>query len=313
MTLLQNINSKLERLIPITTPMAIALGFLFPGIFIHLRPFVIFLFGVMTFSGALKLRAKELGTAVRNPIPVIVFFISAHIIMPVIAKLASSFVFNDENIITGFVLVFASPAAVSGFFWVMIFKGDKALGLAIILLDTMLAPIVVPGTLSILLGQTITMDMTNIAISLFLMVVLPTILGVGTNEISKGKVPSAICPFIDPISKICLILVIAANASPVAPNIRLNDPLSWLTAAICIGLIIFGFVMIYLLDLLFKVRKDKRISLILLGGLRNNSASMTIAVTFFASPAVSLPVIMSLIFQQTIAAIAGKLITRKQS
>ncbi|MDR2964383.1 MAG: bile acid:sodium symporter family protein [Treponema sp.] len=307
----QNINRQLERLIPITTPAGIILGFLLPAVFINLRPLVPLLFGIMTFSGALKLKAAEMGASVKNPIPIALFFISAHIIMPVVSKLLVSLFIDDENILTGFILVFASPTAVSSFFWVMIFKGDKALGLTLILLDTMLAPIVVPGTLFILLGKTVAMDMTGIAISLFLMVVLPTILGVGTNEISRGKVPSIISPYLDPVSKICLILVIAANASPLASKIQFNDPLVWLTAIICIALIVIGFIIIYLFDILFKFKKDKGISLILMGGLRNNSAAMTIAVTFFANAAVSLPVIMSLIFQQTIAAFVGKLISKR--
>jgi hypothetical protein len=54
--------------------------------------------------------------------------------------------------------------------------------------------------------------------------------------------------------------------------------------------------------------------MIIAGGLRNNSAIMTIAVNFFPETA-ALPTLLSIMFQQTIMAIMGKVfsVERKQS
>lgn len=305
------INRYLDRLIPVTTPIAVILGLFLPAFFMPIRPYVIFLFGIMTFSGALKLTAGELGNAVKSPVPIALFFITAHIIMPVIALLSSSLFFTNPDIIAGFVLLFAGPTAVSGFIWVMIFKGDKALGLTLILLDTLLAPIVVPATLSILVGSKVAMDMSGIAISLIFMVVVPTILGVSINEFSSGKVPKIICPALDPFAKICLFLVITANSSAISKTVRFNDPLVWAVAALCIFLTTAGFIITKLLGSIGKCNEEKGISLVIAGGLRNNSAVMTIAVAFFPEAAV-LPTLLSLVFQQTIAAVMGKLIIKKK-
>ena len=304
------LNNHLGRLIPITTPMGIALGFFFPHIFIKLRPYVPWLFGMMTFSGALKLRASELTDAVRKPAPILLFFAASHVIMPLAALLSSSLVFENPDVIAGFVLLFAGPTAVSGFIWVAIFKGDKALGLTLILLDTLLAPLIVPGSVSILMGAKIAMDMSGIAISLLFMVVLPTILGVTLNETSRGRVSAVLCPSFDPAAKICLILVIAANASPVAPGIQFNDPLVWIAALVCVSLTIGGFFLAKLTSIIGKCGDDKSVSMVIAGGLRNNSAVMTIAVTFFPEAAV-LPTLLSIIFQQTIAAFIGKMLVKK--
>jgi len=307
---LGKVNSCLDRLIPITTPLAVALGIFLPNVFSPLRPFVILLFGIMTFSGALKLTVTELGDAVKNPMPIFLFFLSAHILMPLAALTSSSaFVFHPD-VIAGFVLLFAGPTAVSGFIWVTIFKGDKALGLTLILLDTLLAPIVVPATLFIFIGAKVEMDMSGIMLSLLLMVVVPTIIGVAINEISKAKIPSIICPWLDPSAKICLMLVIAANSSVIANTIRFNDPLVWKVAILCITLTSVGFLLAKLFGLIGKCDAEKNTSLIIAGGLRNNSAVMTIAVAFFPEAAV-LPVLLSLIFQQTVAAIMGKLVIRR--
>jgi predicted Na+-dependent transporter len=300
----------MDRFFPVTTALAVVLGLFFPGFFINLRPFVILLFGIMTFSGALKLTAHELGIAVKNPFPILIFFFTSHVLMPLAALLSSSLFFPDPDLVVGFILLFAGPTAVSGFIWVTIYKGDKALGLTLILLSTLLAPIVVPGTLSVLIGEKVTLDMSGIAVSLLFMVVIPTIIGVFINETSRGKIPKAICPGLDPFAKICLVLVIAANSSVVAPNIRFDDPLIWEVALLCIVLTVIGFLLAKLNGIIVKCNEQKNIALIFAGGLRNFSAVMTIAVTFFPE-ATALPTLLCIVFQQIIAAIMGKLIIKK--
>jgi tagaturonate reductase len=305
-------NRFLEKFMPATTPFSIVLGFLLPSVFSVLKPCVPLLFGLMTFSGALKLRAAELGKSFRSPLPILLFFAAAHVIMPVLAMFVSSAFFANNDVITGFVLLFSGPTAVSGFIWIIILKGDMALCLTLILLDTILAPIVVPGSISLLMGAKTIMDMTGIALSLLFMVVIPTIIGVTVNETSKGKIPAAICPFFDPFAKICLMLVIAANAAIVAPGIKLTNPLVWQVALLVIVLTSAGFLLVKLITVMGKCRNPKDITLIISGGLRNNSAVMTIAVAFFPEAAV-LPTLMSIICQQTIAAIMGKIFAQKQT
>lgn len=308
----QNINYKLERLIPVTTPFGILMGFLLPFVFINFRPFVPLLFGIITLAGALKLRAVELGATVKRPAAILLFFVTSHVLMPLLALFSSSLVFPGTDIITGFVLLFAGPTAVSGFFWVMIFRGNKAYGLSFILLDTVLAPFLVPLTLSVLLKETVSMDKSGIAFSLVLMVVIPTIAGVAVNEISRGKIPEYLCPYLDPVSKLTLILVIASNASPLAQAVRLSDPLVWKTAGVCILMTFTGFLLTKAASVVFKLDKDRSISLIIAGGLRNNSAVMTIAVTFL-SHAAALPILLSIVFQQSIMAIMGKLLIKSHN
>ncbi|MCL2209339.1 MAG: hypothetical protein FWC19_03780 [Treponema sp.] len=300
------INHRLDRLIPVTTPCSIALGFLLPAFFINLRPFIPWLFGIMTFSGALKLKASELKDAVRSPYPIFLFFAASHVIMPVISLAVSSVFFDDSDVITGFVLLFSGPTAVSGFIWVSIFRGDMALCLTLILLDTILAPLVVPGSISLLMGAKVALDMSGIAVSLLFMIVIPTAAGVAVNEASGAKIPKAICPCLDPLAKICLMLVIAANAAIIAPVIRFSDPLIWKAAVLVIILTFAGFALIKLITVTGRCGFPKDIAVIISGGLRNNSAVMTIAVAFFPQAAV-LPTLVSIIVQQSIAAIAGRM------
>ncbi|MDR3335277.1 MAG: bile acid:sodium symporter family protein [Treponema sp.] len=305
------LNIRLEQFMPVLTPTGVILGFLLPQLFIQLRPLVPWLFALMTLSGALKLRTKDLVQAVRYPIPIVLFFLCAHLIIPLIVLLTCTLIFRgDSDTISGYMLLFSVPTAVSGFIWVSIFRGDGALTLAIILLDTLVAPLVVPGTLSLFLGTKITLDISGMAVSLILMVVAPTIIGVLVNEGSQEKIPPVVSPYLNPLAKVCVVLVIAANTSPVAPRIHLDTPKVWIIAVLCILFSVLGYVCSRLTGIVARLNPEKKVSLFFTIGMRNISAATTIAIDFFPEAA-AFPALLGIVFQQTIAAIMGRLLLRK--
>jgi predicted Na+-dependent transporter len=150
------------------------------------------------------------------------------------------------------------------------------------------------------------MDMSGIALSLVLMVVIPTIVGVTLNEASHKKIPHMICPYLAPVAKICLMLVIAANTAPVGKIIRFDDLVVRQVAGLCIMLSVVGFLLSKVASIIVKGNAPKSVSLFFSGGLRNISAVTTIAVTFFPE-ATALPALLGIMFQQTLSAIMGKL------
>ena len=91
------LNSRLEKLMPVMAPAGVILGFLFPPAFIWLRPFVPWLFAVTTLSGALRLRARELGAALQRPLPLLVYFFSVHAVMPVLVFILAGIIFPGDT------------------------------------------------------------------------------------------------------------------------------------------------------------------------------------------------------------------------
>ncbi|MDR1108343.1 MAG: hypothetical protein LBL19_04840 [Spirochaetaceae bacterium] len=305
------VNRLFDRLMPFLIPSGVVAGLVFSQVFILLRPFIPWLFGVMTLSGAIKLRARDLGRAATDPKPVLLFFLFTHGFIPGIAFFLARIVFNgNQDIISGYILLAAIPTAVSGFIWVSLYGGDAALSLTIILLDTLAAPLVVPGTVSLLLGTALTLDMTGITVSLFFMVVFPTILGVLFNEISRGSLPRIISPYMGPVSKLCLALVVAANSAAIADQIHLKEPLFWIVGVCCVFLTSLGFIGSNLTGLAGGLSAEKRTTLFFASGLRNVSASATLAIEFFPAAA-ALPAILGMLSQQILAALLGKLIIRR--
>jgi len=307
------LNALLEAAMPVITPTGVVLGFLFPDFFIRLRPYIPWLFACITLAGALKLRARDLGAAVASPIPVLGFFAAAHVLMPVLAWAVSRLILpGDTEAAAGFVLLFSAPTAVAGFIWVSIYRGDEALALALILLDTLAAPFVMPFTVSALLRTGIRLDGTAMAASLALMVVLPTVLGVALNEASRGRIPRAVRPYLTPLSKILLALVIAANSAAVAPSVDFSEARVWAVGAAGIGLTTAAFFLGKTLGLVPGIGPARRRGLVFSVGLRNISAVATIAITFFPEAA-ALPAVLGMFFQQTLAAVFGRILLGKPS
>ncbi|WP_338141821.1 bile acid:sodium symporter [Staphylococcus arlettae] len=91
-------------------------------------------------------------------------------------------VFNDHLLTIGFVISVAIPTGVTSIIWINICKGDFPLGLSIILIDTLLAPIILPTLLYVLVGESINIDTISILKGLILTIVIPSIFGILVNE-----------------------------------------------------------------------------------------------------------------------------------
>lgn len=307
-----DLDRKLGKLMPIITPLGVLLGFLFPSALIGFKPLVPALFALMTLSGSIKLRGRDLAVAATSPVPVIGFFLASHVLMPFLALLVSGLLLpGDHEAAAGFVLLFSAPTAVSGFVWVSIFKGDGALGLALLLLDTIAAPFVMPGAVSLFTGASVAIDGIGMALSLGWMVVIPTAVGVVANELSKGAASRNVGPYVSPVSKILIVLVVAANSAAVAPGVDLTSKRAQLVALSAIILTSLGFLFGRWTGFLPRVRREQGRTLVFSIAMRNISAAATIAIAFFP-PAAALPSVLGMVFQQTLAAVFGRLLLGRE-
>ena len=154
----------------------------------------------------------------RNPAPLLIVMALLHLVIPGIVCGVGTLAFpGNPDLVTGMVLEFAVPTAVSALMWVMIYDGNLAVSLALVVVDTVLAPLIIPITLSIFVGSKVHIDMTHMISQLVFMVALPSIAAMTLNQVSGDRVretwPSRLAPF----SKIALMFVVASNSSGVAP------------------------------------------------------------------------------------------------
>ena len=308
--MLYKINKILEKFMPLLVPTSVVIGVLL-SVYVEDFSFLIpWIFAFMTFSGSLNSNFSSMKQAVLNPLPLVIVLFILHIVMPLLALGVGHVAFSgDAFTITGLVLAMAIPTGITSFVWVSIYKGNIALTLSIILIDTMLSPFIVPFTMSLLVGGNIEMDIVGITEGLFLMIVIPSIVGMTLNQVLKERVARGLSARLSPFSKIGMGIVVMLNGAVVAPYL-LDINLKLVGIAIIMFLVAFsGYLISFFTGKLFKQDKEIVTAMMFTGGMRNISAGAVLAVSYFPA-AVAVPVVLGMLFQQVLASIFGFAIKR---
>ncbi|UJF34111.1 bile acid:sodium symporter family protein [Paenibacillus hexagrammi] len=309
--MLAQLNKKLEKILPLITPVSVFIGVLLGS---HLSAYTFlspWLFAFMTFSGSIGSSFKEFVKVITQPLPLVMTLIILHVLMPLLALGVGHVVYvGDSFTITGLLLAAAIPTGITSFVWVAIYRGNTVLTLSIILVDTVLSPFVVPFTLSAFIGAKVEMDTWGMMQGLFLMIVLPSLAGMLLNQWTKGTIKEQWGPRLGPFSKITMGVVVAINGAVVSPYLRnLNSKVIGM-AAIVLLLAFFGYMLGWLLAVLLRWDRDTTVALTFNGGMRNISAGAVLAVTYFPAP-VAIPVVLGMLFQQSLASLFGYLLGKR--
>jgi bile acid:Na+ symporter, BASS family len=303
--MLQKLNKRLEQFMPLITPMGVLLGVVFSVQLKDLSYLIPWIFAFMTFAGSLGSNFRSLKEVIVHPFPIFMAILILHVLMPIWAWGVGHVAFpGDVYTTTGLILGMVIPTGVTSFMWVAIYKGNIPLVLAIILIDTLLSPIIVPYSLSLFMGEKIEMDFISIMKGLLGMVVIPSLIGMYLNQATKGKIKDQLGTRLAPFSKISLGFVVMLNGAVVAPYLR-EINLKLVSIIITVFLIaLTGYLLSFLIGIYFKGGRDDVISLTFSGGMRNISAGAVIAVSYFPA-AVAVPVVVGMLFQQILASLNG--------
>lgn len=303
------INRILEKAMPFFIPASVIVGILLSDYIIGFEFLVPWLFAVMTLVGSLNSNFVSLKHAVTHPLPLVLILVILHIVMPVFAWGIGHIIFaGDIYTITGLILGMAIPTGITSFVWVTMYRGNSALVLAIILICTLLSPVIVPATMSFFVGGNIEIDAVSIMKGLLWMIVLPSVIGMVINQVSKEKAVK-LSKQLAPVSKIFMGVVVALNGAVVAPYLV---DVSW--KLIGIGVIVLfiaflGYVIAFLAARWFKFDQENTITMIFTGGMRNISTGVVIATAYFPAP-VAIPVVLAMLFQQVLASVFGAFIDK---
>ena len=180
------------------------------------------------------------------------------------------------------------------------------------MIDTILAPFLIPAVLKLLVGSSVKMDTVGMMKELVFMIALPAVLAMCLNEVSHGKVMETWPKKLAPFSKMCLIFVVTSNSSKVSPYMKhLNGERLEVAAAI-LALAAGGYAIGWIIAILTRQNKEATVSMIYGSGMRNISAGAVIAGAYF--PAETLfPVMIGTLFQQILAAFYGSMMRRIQT
>ncbi|MBP1992485.1 bile acid:sodium symporter family protein [Paenibacillus eucommiae] len=311
--MLSRLDRRLVKVLPLITPVSVLIGVLLGS---HLSGYTFlspWIFAFMTFSGSISSSFKEFLKVLTHPLPLIATLFILHIIMPLIAMAFGFIAYSGDSFtITGLILAAAIPTGITSFVWVAIYKGNTVLTLSIILIDTILAPFVVPYTLSLLVGTKVQMDIAAMMQGLFYMIVLPSLIGMLLNQWTKGSIKQSWGPRLNPFSKIAMGVVVAINSSVVSPFLRHFDARMLGLACTVLILSSLGYLLGWVTARLMRWEPDIVIALTFNGGMRNISAGAVLAVSYFAAP-VAIPVVLAMLFQQSLASLFGYLLNRRST
>lgn len=308
--MLNSLNIRLQSLMPILTPLCVVLGVIFEDIGGQLLFIVPWLFAFMTFASSLNMKFKDVKIFAKYPAAILFIIAFLHIFMPLWAYILSTIIYDDHLLTIGFVISVAIPTGVTSLLWISITKGNFPLGLAIVLIDTLLAPILLPFLLKLFVGEAVAIDTSAIIFDLLWMIVLPSILGILLHELRRGNV-QGISKRLSLFSKLSLFSIVTINSSAVAPY--LTD-ITWELIGIILGVFLLagsGYAIALVLGHLLFRNTEIVTTLVFMGGMRNIPVGIIIAVTYFP-PKVAMPVVFGMLFQQVLAALFSKVVVRYQ-
>lgn len=276
---------------PTLVPLALAVGIAFPEALEPAQPATPWLLALIIASGTSSVRLSELLGAARKPAPILATLGVVHLVMPLIALGLGRWLFADQpEISTGMLVEFIVPVASAGFTWVAITGGSLALALLVVVVDTMLAPIVIPLSVHLLLGTSVRIDPMALLVELALLVALPAALGLALNEATKGAAGRRLQVPAEWWTRACMLSI---SATRVAGYIRSLDPqLVKVTLTMCaVSLLGWGGARLLRLD------HPALVSMTFDCGMRNIAIGVVLAATYFPGKAL-LPVILCTLFQQ---------------
>lgn len=309
--MVQLLNQFIQKWMPVLTPLSLVIGVLLEKIGTHFLFLVPILFAIMTFISSLNLKFQDIKVFKQYPKTILFMIAFLHILMPLWAFFLAELIFDDRLLTIGFLISVAVPTGVTSVIWVTISKGNLPLCLAIILIDTLLAPILMPLILHIVVGESIALNTPALIFDLIWMIVLPSLLGIIVNEWTKGKLFEQYGKPFSLISKLCLFGIIMINSSAIAPYVKTIDLELAKVIAVVLFLAVSGYVISLVLGRLFWKSEADQATFIFNGGMRNIAVGVVIATTYFPSK-VAMPVVFGMLFQQVLASIFYKII-RKNS
>ncbi|WP_062047256.1 bile acid:sodium symporter family protein [Bacillus sp. JCM 19034] len=305
--MLKQVNSFLEKRMLFLTPTAVVIGVICSSWLHTMAPLVPWIFAFITFVSSLGIKVTQLKRSLLHPLPILFSLMIIQLIMPLIALCIGHLFFTDDlYTIVGLIIAFIIPTGVISLMWVSIYKGDLSVTLLIVLINTLLSPLFVPLSLQLFVGASIELDIVQLMSSLFWMIVVPSLLGIVMNEFVI-KSSKTVKGMLSPFAKFSLLIVIAVNSSVAAPAFQLNGHLMKITFTVFI-LASLGYLLGAVFARLIRSNDQVTISMLFNSGMRNISVGATIAIVYFP-PQVSVPIVIGTLFQQTLAALSGKILT----
>ena len=200
-----------------------------------------------------------------------------YISMPFLAWFFATIFKLEGGYFLGVIMAGCVPGAMASNMLTMIARGNVSYSVGLTTSATLLSPIVVPLTLSLLVGKRVSLDVTDISLTLLLTVVLPVVIGFSLSRLFNWW-HNAAQALGEIIANIVIILIIA---SVVAGSRDLFKDLPFLPILTLLCLNIFGLTAGYFGGRIVGVDSGMRRALMLEVGMQNAGLGTFLARQYF--------------------------------
>ncbi len=255
-----------------------------PHAFTWVLPHIIFLLGVIMFGMGMTLKTSDFKIIFTKPKPVLLGVIAQYTIMPLLAYVISTVFKLPPQLAVGVILVGTCPGGTASNVITYLAKGDVALSVAMTSVSTLLAPLLTPLITLVLAGKWIPIAAGPMFLSIFKMVLIPVVLGIGVNRLlgNKGEKISTILPLVSVVS---IVLIIGAV-------VGVNSEKILSTAVTVFGVVIlhnvFGLILGYMIGKKLGISKAKRRAIAIEVGMQNSGLAVSLAMAHF-TPLAAIP------------------------
>lgn len=270
-----------------------------------LRMTVMLLFAYMTFVTGLSTSFREFVQIAAKPgIPLYTLSI-IHVATPALAWLAGRLFFpGQSNVQLGYLIGAAIPVGVTSVIWTSLVRGNVAMALVTVTLDTLIAPLLLPLFIMLAAGVSIQLDYSHMIWDLLVMITIPSIVGMLLCDATRGGTRKFAGGFGGVLSRLAFFGVIFLNSTFVAPSIRWNGLIAKLL--LVTGLLVAAaYLLGYAAGNLIHAPSGAVLSIIYTTGMRNIATGLVIAMNYF-TPETALPIALFMLFQQPFAALTAK-------
>ncbi|MCR8843654.1 bile acid:sodium symporter [Paenibacillus sp. SC116] len=306
-------NAWFEKYMFILIPLSLVLGVLCSPLLIEHVSLVPWLFGLVTFVMGLGCGWKDIMAAFRRPLLFLIVFVITHLVAPLLAYGFGAALFGSDSSYTiGLVLFAVIPLGISSVLWVEMARGAVPIMLALVVVDSLLSPIVVPLSLSLLYEQSIPFDGWTMLIDLLLIIVLPTLAGIVVHEWTQGQAKPRMAPVLLPLSKLAFVGVVLLNAAAIGPFVRTWDTEAFIVFAAVCSLVAAFYALGHLTERLWPPDSSPPQSTLgFASGMRNISLGLVLALQHFGAET-AVAVVLAILIQQPGATIYYSIIRRRQ-
>ncbi|MCG9761212.1 MULTISPECIES: bile acid:sodium symporter family protein [Pseudoalteromonas] len=219
--------TKIVQLFPLWAIICSVIAYLFPTLFSAFKSGIIPLLMLIMLTMGLTLTTKDFLRVLDNKKAIFVSVLLQFTVMPSVAYLIATTMSLETDLLIGMILVGTVAGGTASNVLCYLAKGDVALSISMTAISTLLGVFLTPLITTLMIGQVVDIQFSDMLISLLKIVLLPVTVGVAFNTLFAKPLTHSvikttpILPLLSMLSIVFIIAVIVALNQPKLQSIGL--------------------------------------------------------------------------------------------